>query len=270
VALGPSERIIAGEWWDEGVSENPEVQRAVEEGAVRVSLEVDVAEELGVEVGDRIVWDIQGVSLPSVVTSLREVEWTSFQPNFFAVFEPGALDGAPGTYIALVEAEDEGGRERIQRALIDGFPNVSFLDLTTIRETLDRVTGESSFLLRAMAGFILVAGGGVFLAALLSTRFRRRRESALLKTLGARASTIRAILLTAYALLGIIGGGVGLLLGGVGGELLLRGLFDPPGGGGWGDLLGVWIGVVLLAILSGWSVSGPVLRAPAMAILREG
>jgi putative ABC transport system permease protein len=132
------------------------------------------------------------------------------------------------------------------------------------------VTGEISFLLRAMAGFILAAGGGVFLAALLSTRFRRRRESALLKTLGAPGSTIRGILLTEYALLGTIGGGVGLVLGGVGGELLLRWLFETSGGGGWGELFGVWIGIVLLAILAGWSVSGPVLRAPAMAVLREG
>jgi putative ABC transport system permease protein len=203
------------------------------------------------------------------VTSLREVEWASFQPNFFAVFEPGSFEGAPGTYIALVEAADQGGRERVQRALIDQFPSISFLDLTTIRETLDRVTGEISLVLRSMAGFILAAGGVVFFAALLSTRFRRRRESALLKTLGAKGATIRGILLTEYAVLGIIGGGIGLLLGGIGGELLLRWFFEISGGGGWWALAGVWVGVVLLAMVLGMSVSGPVLRAPAMTALRE-
>jgi putative ABC transport system permease protein len=59
--------------------------------AEQVSLERDLATELGVDVGDRIDWDVQGVRIPTVVTSLREVDWARFEPNFFAVFPTAAL-----------------------------------------------------------------------------------------------------------------------------------------------------------------------------------
>jgi putative ABC transport system permease protein len=69
------------------------VARRVAAGAVRVSMEEDIAAELGVGVGDQIVWDVQGRPLPSVVTSIRRVDWASFRPNFYAVFEPGPWRG---------------------------------------------------------------------------------------------------------------------------------------------------------------------------------
>ena len=48
-----------------------------------------MAGELGVTVGDTIVWDVQGVPNTTRVASLRDVEWARFEPNFFVVFAPG-------------------------------------------------------------------------------------------------------------------------------------------------------------------------------------
>jgi len=139
-----------------------------------------------------------------------------------------------------------------------------------VQETLERISGDLALLLRAMAGLILVGGVLVLLASLLTTRFRRRHESALLKTLGASAGTIRGVLLSEYAALGAIAGAAGVLLGGLGGYFVLRWLFNlPVGNGPWGALAGLWIGVTLLAVVVGWSVSRPVLRSPAISVLRE-
>ena len=51
----------------------------------------ELAAELGVGLGDRLTWDVQGVPLETRIASLRRVTWARFQPNFFAVFEPGVL-----------------------------------------------------------------------------------------------------------------------------------------------------------------------------------
>jgi putative ABC transport system permease protein len=266
---GPEERIIDGRWWTEGEIDDPRVAAARAEGAFRISLETELARDLGVEIGDQIGWDVQGVTVPSVVTSLREVDWASLQPNFFAIFEPGALEDAPGMSIALVRSSNADSRVRVQDALLRDFPNVSFIDVTTVRETLERIAGQIALVLRAMAGFILGGGAIVLLASLLATRYRRRRESALLKTLGARGKMIRGALLAEYAALGGLGGLVGVVLGGVGGRLLLTRFFDLPGGVPWLTLGGLWMAVLLLAIAVGWSVSGPVLRSSPMMVLRE-
>ncbi len=260
--------IVEGSWWDAEGSER--VRTAVGEGVARVSLEVELAEQLGVAVGDRLTWDVQGIRVESVVSSLREVDWAAIEPNFFAIFEPGALEGAPATWVALAPAMDAAASLRVQEELLAGYPNVTFLDVTTVQETLERLSGDIALLLRSMAAFILAGGLLVLLASLLTTRFRRRQEAALLKTLGARASTVRGVLLAEYLALGAVGGLAGVLLGGVGGVLLLSELFElPVAGGPWGTLLGLWGAVTLLAVLAGWSVSRPVLRSPAMAVLRE-
>ena len=65
------------------------------DGVFEISLEQSLAEELGVSVGDTITWDVQGVRIRTRITSLRDVEWTRFEPNFFVVFQPAALRDAP-------------------------------------------------------------------------------------------------------------------------------------------------------------------------------
>ena len=265
----PDERMTVGRWWDDPLEDPPVVRNAVASGAARVSLEVDLAEGLGVEIGDRIVWNVQGVPVTSVISSLREVEWSSVHPNFFAVFEPGSLDEAPATFVALSSSEDVAARQRIQGALLEDYPNVSFLDISLVQETLERLTRQIGRAFRALAGFILGGGTLVLFASLLTTRFKRRRESALLKTIGASGRTIRGILFSEYAALGGIGAATGILLGGLGGHLLLDWQFELDGGVPWATLLLLWLGILVLSVLVGWSVSGPVLRASPLTTLRE-
>ena len=267
---GPAERLTGGRWWRGPGEDFPSVGAEVRKGAVRVSLETDLADRLGVGIGDGLVWDVQGVRVASVISSLREVEWSSVQPNFFAVFEPGSLEGAPATFVSLSSTDDAATRQRIQDALLDGFPNVSFLDISVVQATLERLTGQVGLVFRTLAGFVLAGGTTVLFASLLTSRFKRRRESALLKTLGASRRTIGGVLLAEYAALGAIGGAVGLALGGVAGDLILGWQFDIDAGVPWPDLSRLWIGIVLLSVLVGWSVSWPVLRAPPLASLRRG
>src|SRR5690606_34341069 len=99
----------------------------------RISVEVDLARELGVGIGDRITWDFQGVLVETVVANLREVDWAQFAPNFFVVFEPGVLESAPQTLVALARVEGVGARAELQRDLVLEYPNVSVLDLTAVQ-----------------------------------------------------------------------------------------------------------------------------------------
>ncbi len=265
--VGRTEVLVAGAW--AAADDDGAVAQAVEEGAVRVSMEEEIAGELGVGVGDRIDWDVQGRILPSVVTSIRSVDWASFRPNFYAIFEPEALAGAPTTWIGLVTGVSSDEVLDLQGKLLDEAPNVSLLDVSAVRETVERVSRRAVQVLGALAAFATVGGFLVLFAALLTGRFRRRRESALLKTLGARGGTVRSVLLVEYATLGGVGVAAGLLLGAGGGMLLLSRVFQVEAGVPWDTLAGLWGGLVLLTVLAGWSVSGPVLREPPLVVLRD-
>src|SRR5690606_18189785 len=113
-----SERLVAGEWWSAGESGEGSGRAAASAGGAnpyRVSLEQGIAEELGVGIGDRIDWDIQGVIVPTVVASLRAVDWARLEPNFFAVFEPAALEAAPQMWVLLARGEHAEARALAQR-----------------------------------------------------------------------------------------------------------------------------------------------------------
>jgi putative ABC transport system permease protein len=214
-SLMVSERLVAGRWWGPGATD-------------QVSLEEGLAAELGVAVGDRVDWDVQGVTISTVVTSLREVDWTRFEPNFFAVFPPAALAGAPRTWILLARVDDDRERALAQGDVVSRFPNISVLDLTGIQAVVDRVLGRVTLAIRFLAAFTLAVGLVVLAAAAMASRRERVRESVLLRTIGATRAQLRAILLAESLTLGAIGTTIGTVTGLLAAWALARGLFGLP------------------------------------------
>ncbi|HSD29857.1 MAG TPA: FtsX-like permease family protein [Vicinamibacteria bacterium] len=257
--LGPEERVIAGRFWSGPVTGD---------GPVPVSLERGVARELGVGVGDAIEWDVQGVSLPSRVASLREVEWARFEPNFFAVFPTGPLDGAPQTFVTLTRLGDVDRRARLQHAVVEVFPNVSSLDFADVQRTVEGILERAASAIGFMALFSLGAGGVVLAGALAQSRFERVREGVLLRTLGASRSQIVRVLVVEYAGLGLLAVTVALGLAVSAGAALARFLFDVPFALPWTPLLGLAAFVLALTLGFGLTASRPVFRQTPIELLR--
>jgi putative ABC transport system permease protein len=257
-----SERVVAGDWW--GAASNGA-------GPARlVSLEQGLADELGVGVGDRITWDVQGVEVTTAVTSLREVDWARFEPNFFAVFHPDALDGAPRTWVMLARVAEAEERAQVQRLLVDRFSNVAILDLTQLQVALDAVLGRVSAVIRFLAGFSIATGFVVLLGAVATGRLQRLRESVLLKTLGATRRQIGAILLTEYLALGLLASVVGAGAAMAAGWALSRWLFEVPFAAPAMELLALVAVVTLLSGLVGvWGGREIFNRTPMEAIREE-
>ena len=159
-----SERVVQGKWWRPG-----------DHGAGRISIEQDVARELGVGLGDEIVWDVQGIPVTSKVASVREVDWARFEPNFFVVFAPGTLEDAPQYLVTLTRVASAAERGSFQRRLAERFPNVSTLDLSMLQEALERLVDRVALAIRFMALFSLMVGALVLVGALASSRFQRMR-----------------------------------------------------------------------------------------------
>ena len=263
--LSDSERLIAGRWWENDPGEG--ARRPGAEAPYEVSLEQEIAEELGVRVGDRIDWDVQGVIVPTVVTSIRAVDWARLEPNFFAVFEPAALEAAPQMWVLLARGEDADARALAQRDIVAAHSNVSAIDLTLVQATLDEVVGRVSVVIRFLAGFSVATGFVVLLGAVATGRLQRIRESVLLKTLGATRRQIGAILLAEYTALGLLAAIVGAGLSLAAAWALARFLFEVPFAAEPVPLVALAAGVAALSAAIGLSGSREVFRSTSLVAL---
>jgi putative ABC transport system permease protein len=257
-----SERIVAGRFWRAGEwRERPDLP-------VPVSMEEGVARELGVRLGDEIVWDVQGVPLVSRVASLRDVDWARFEPNFFAIFPEGPLDEAPQTFVALSRIDDPARRARFQRAVVEAYPNVSTLDLSQVQQAVEGILGRAALAIRFMALFSLAAGTVVLVGAVAASRYQRVREAVLLRTLGATRGQLLRILLAEYASLGVLAAAVAIALSAAAAWALVRYGFEAGFALPWPALLGLGGAVVALTVVVGLLGSVEVLRRPPLEVLR--
>jgi putative ABC transport system permease protein len=255
-----SEKLVSGHWFGDTVHRGPPWP---------VSLEGSVATELGVRINDTITWDVQGVKIPTVVTSMRDVTWARFEPNFFVIFAPGALADAPQTLVFLTRVTDPAARASLQRAVVEHDPNVSTIDLALIQQALDSILDKVSIAIRFMALFSLSTGVLVLLSAVAAARRQRLREGVLLKTLGATRAQIARIMLSEYTVLGLLSAATGLVLSLGGAWALMHYLFDSPFTPAALPLAGLALIVVALTAAVGLSSSRDVFAETPMAALRE-
>jgi putative ABC transport system permease protein len=252
-----SERLVAGAWW------RPGEWKDRNQTPVPIAVESGLARELRLEIGDEVVWDVQGVTLATRVACLREVEWARFEPNFFVLFPEGPLDDAPRSSVLLARVEDAAARGRLQRDVVEAHPNVSTLDLAQIQRAIESVLDKVALAIRFMALFSLAAGALVLAGAIAASRYQRVREGALLR----RPQLVR-ILLAEYAVLGALSAGAALLLATAAGWALVRFVFEGSFEFPAQELTALVASVVALTVTVGLAGSTEVWRRPPLEVLR--
>jgi putative ABC transport system permease protein len=254
----------------EKVTEGVFSGRAPEAGMpAEISVEEGLARDMGLHIGDSVVWDVQGVLVPTRVGSLRAVEWRRFEPNFFVVFPEGVLDAAPKTYLAAMHAASPADSARLQRAVVDAFPNVTAIDLELVVQTLDAIFAKVAFAIQFMALFTVATGLIVLAGSVLTGRHQRLRETVLLRTLGARRSQVAGIHFVEYAVLGVQAAVVGSALAVAGNLLLARFVFHTEAATPPGEIAAAAAVVSVLSVATGFAAGRGILDHPPLEVLRQ-
>jgi len=260
-SLTASERLVSGKWFGcPGASAGTLGQ---------VSLDSGVAVEMGVKLQDTITWNVQGVLIPTIVTSMRSIQWQTFAPNFFAVFDPKSLAAAPKQFAILVHASTPTAIAHLQRDVVARYPSISSLDLTLVQRTVQSVLGKVTMAVRFLALISLGLAVPVLFSAVAATRRDRLREGVLLKTLGATRRQIVRIMLAEYALLGTLGALTGVLLSTLAAWGLLHVIFKMPFLPAFGPAAIVAAAMIGLAVSIGLLTGRDVFAETPMAALRE-
>src|SRR5680860_38203 len=118
----------------------------------------NVARDAEVGVGDRLVFNVQGMLMETEVASIRAVDWGRMQLNFSVVFPTGVLENAPQFRVLTTHTPDESTSAALQRELVKEFPTISILDLRQLLTIVDGILGKISWVINFMAFFSILTG----------------------------------------------------------------------------------------------------------------
>ena len=194
--LPKENKIISGKWW--GGEDTPASQEP------QVSVELGVAERLKVKVGDTLTFQLGSEFFTVPVTSIREVNWQSMQPNFFMIFSPGVLADFPATYISSLYVPDE--KDQALQDFMAQHPTISMIDVDAMIGQLHSVIEQVSLAVEFILVLVVIAGSLVLVAQVQASMEEREREVAILRTLGAKGALLRNSVLFEFVALGAIAG----------------------------------------------------------------
>lgn len=258
--LLPSERIVAGRPFLHESSTRHDTATNFDAQA-EISVEEAFAKRMGVKLGSVMQFDVQGVEVSGVIVSLRKVRWNGFEPNFFVQFQSGVLDEAPKTYLAAVASMAPQMKTELQNGLVAKFPNVSIVDISRVVEKIQAIFHKIELAMQVLSFFSV--GVGILLLILIVRQevLAMRWEINLLKVLGARYSSLRAVLLLRFVGIVLVSTlfGVGFSMGAT--TLLAHNVFEIAGSPNW----------MLAVAVVGWGtlLSVPAVLFVARKVLRE-
>src|SRR5690606_13539466 len=225
--LAEDNELVAGQWWH---------QLPQTEGH-HVSVESELAQSLGIGLGDQLGFIVGGTRIEAGVSSIRRVNWDNFTPNFYMVLSPGALEGMPTTLLTSfhLPVEQREGLRELTRA----FPAITLLEVEAILEQLRDILQQVTLAVEYVLVFVLLAGFTVLFASLQSTLDTRLYEGALLRTLGARRDLLRKANRLEFSLLGALAGALAIVAAELITWLLYRFAFELE----WQPHYALWLAV---------------------------
>lgn len=257
--IGSDNKIIAGEWWDTWQPRNA--------GLYGVSIESEMAQEANLTLGDRIRFSLGGLEMEAEVASIRTLDWRSMKPNFFFIFQPGALDDFSPTYITSLYLPAE-QKSFINRLLRD-HPTTLVVELDRIIDQIRTIVTQVSNGVQLVLWLTLAGGCLVLFAAVTSSIDSRKQEAGLLRALGSRRQLIIGSVWAEFSVLGLLSGTIAV----IGAEILLISLQHwvletpiQPHYLFWG--LGPLLGAIFVGSLGALSCRS-VVNTPPAVVLRE-
>jgi putative ABC transport system permease protein len=186
-------KLVKGSWWAKDY-----------DGPPLVSFEAELAEKLGVDIGDTVTVNVLGRNVTATIANLREVKWETLALNFVMVFSPNTLEGAPHNLLATITLPKDIALEKeagIARKLGKLFPSISAVRVKDAINAFNVIFSKVMVAVRVAGGVTLCAGALVLAGALATAQRGRILEAIVLKVIGATRARILAAHAAEYLLL---------------------------------------------------------------------
>ena len=200
--LPPKNDITEGSWWRG-------------DGSDGVSIEARLATRLELKLGDQLRFQIGADVVDVAIQSIRTLDWQQMRPNFYFIFPSGALEDFPATYITSVYLTPS--QKSLLTGLMRQFPTVTIIEMDAIIEQINTTVDRVSQAIEIIFTLVLLATAAVLTASILASQRERKRDNALLRTMGATSPLLWRACLVEFVLLGVAAN----LIASVGAELSL-------------------------------------------------
>lgn len=258
-SITSTEKITEGTW----------VPKSSPNGIIPISVEQIFAHRSHLKLGDKLLFNVQGVPMMTQIKSLRSVNYNRVQTNFLVVFPAGILEQAPQFYVDISRVPNSKVSAAFQQTMVRNFPNISVIDLALILSVIDELLSKIGFVIQFMAGFSILTGIIVLIASVRISKYQRIQESVLLRTLGASRKQILAITALEYLFLGSLAAATGLLISLAGSWALAKFSFDTTFTPHILPILTIFSAISLLTVIIGLLNSRGVLNKPPLEVLRR-
>ncbi len=255
-------RVVAGDWWAKGYA-----------GPPLVSFDREMAQGLGLKLGDELTVNVLGRAVTAKIANLRKVDWQSLGINFVMVFSPNTFAGAPHTVLstlAFPKGSDVAEEAALAKAVGTAFPTVTIIRVKDVLDAVNDLVGKLAVATRGASAVTIVASVLVLAGALAAGRRARIYDSVMLKVLGATRRRLLAAFLIEYGLLGLATAAFGVLAGTLAAYAVVEHVMDFRFAFAW--MPAVEAALAALAVTVGLGLAGTwrILGQSPAAYLREG
>lgn len=187
-------------WSAELPTHNPLVEGAWSNAKDAISIEQSMAQALSIKLGDQLSFSVGSQTFTATVRSIRQVEWQSFQPNFYVIFSPSVIDKLPATYITSFKLEAY--QRSVSAELLKAFPTLTLIDVDQLLKQAQSLINSLSDSASLIYLLTLLCGLTLVIMTLQQSLHQRRFETALLRTLGASEHQTSRLDTLEYLLIG--------------------------------------------------------------------
>jgi putative ABC transport system permease protein len=254
--IPPATQILEGSWWP------AQPQEAF------VSVQEFAAQALGLKVGSIIEWNALTGTVRARVANIRRTDAVRVGANNQFILSPGILDNFSAVYYGALRVKPE-RIGTVQAHIFQQFPTVTVINAADILEIIQGVMDRVSLAVRFVSAFAILGGLVVLASCVAGTRYRRMREVAILKTVGATRGTLVRMFSTEFAVIGTAAGLVGGALAVVASGILIGELLDTTYKFSWLPVLAAAVITATLTVVTGWLASYGILDRKPLDILRQ-
>lgn len=206
--------------WGDSLPEYNEVLEGSWTQEQGVSVESDVAEQLGLKIGDELSFTINSQNVSAKVNSIRKVEWREMKPNFYFIFTPDVLSSIPSTWLVSFRLEEQ--HNQMLNELSRNHPTVSLMDIRKMGSKIQELLKQIVWSITVLAALGVVAGLLLIFTLLRLSLSQRQQEIRLYRTLGASKKRILNTIWCEYGLMALVAGSIAAM----GSELSVAGVMN--------------------------------------------
>jgi len=191
-----------------------------------VSIDKAFADDIGgVKIGDTLTVFIQGVTLSSTITSIREVDSRSGTPFFYLVFPTSVLSSFPASYFATANVPEE-ERKNIEDAVGKEYPNVIPIATGIIIATISSLLQTAITVVSVVGIPSSILGLLLILVMLWQSLYERSGDVLVMRAFGLERNKVTRLFIIETGLLSALSGVLAYGIAHIAAFLLNRFLFS--------------------------------------------